>query len=162
MLKSSTSICPGPRMGWHRRATRLLTWYATKRPPGASTDEIESMIWDPEPWFMVEKGIPEIRTSGASSPYIERIFFSPIASPRWAISRSSSMRFTKVCKYGLFSMLRSSERCAIAFSIAPGSCLPCQDPALLWSWQNWSPRSPQRGTQGNENLRWPIQFEEGV
>lgn len=161
MLKSSTSICPGPRMGWHRQATRLLTWYATKRPPGASTDEIVSRIWDPETWLMVEKGIPEIRTSGVSGPYIERIFFKPLALPRWAISRSSLMRLTKVRKCGLFSILRSLERCAIAFSIAV-SCLPWQDPVLLWSWQNWSLRSRQRGTQGNENLRWPIRFEESV
>ena len=44
MLKNSTFICPWPRMGRQRQATRLLTWYATKRPPGASTDEIVSTI----------------------------------------------------------------------------------------------------------------------
>ena len=117
-MRSSIEVWPDPKKGRHKVATRLLNWYATNRPLGASEDEIASMIWDPVSWLMVEKGIPETTTFGAPKSYMEMIFLSSHALPICVMSRPSSMLLTKAWKCVLISIHRSLAWCGIARSIA--------------------------------------------
>jgi len=66
MLSNSISVWADPKKGLHKIETLLLNWYATKRPFGASEDEIASIICDPTAAVIVEKGMPDITTFGAS------------------------------------------------------------------------------------------------